>query len=112
MVTLRARVSNDDWMYFYPGIVYLDNVEIMDAENERQIPFITRMVVFEHENIGYYENGDYIEIRGLLQYIKNPPYEVITKFQRSLPIENQEFAQIVVGTKENYENEYVKNLRL
>ena len=111
-VTLHATILNEDWMYFYPGIVYLGDVEIKLLD---QISFrnhnIIRAVVFEHENIGYYKKGTRVEIRGLLQKIQNPSREMIKLLNFSSD-NVSEFMQIVVGTFENYGNEYIKNLEI
>jgi len=110
-LTIQATVSDDDWMYYYPGIVYLKNVKIPHSPSIAvDIPPICRVLVFEHENIGYFEKGSDIEVRGLVQLIMNPPYDVIAK---NPPINGQNrYAQLVVGTLENFGNEYIKKIGL
>jgi len=110
IVTIQATVADDNWMYFYPGVVYLKNVTIKEPLLSKNPPKICRLVVFEHENVGYYEKDDEIEIRGLVQFITNPPYDVVVKSHLVEEEEEEKFAQIIVGTSENYGNEYVKNL--
>ncbi len=73
-VTIQATVKEDDWMFFYPGVIYLKNVRIISPNvGISDLPPICRAVVFKHENIGYYKKGSEIEIHGLVQVIQNPP---------------------------------------
>ncbi|MHA1110607.1 MAG: hypothetical protein ACTSRE_05860 [Promethearchaeota archaeon] len=109
-VTIRATVKEDEWAYFYPGVIYLKNVKVVSPANKvPDFPPICRVVVFEHENIGYYEKGSEIEIQGLVQTIQNPPQDVLTSTFSSYGTTDT-YAQIIVGTFENYGFEYVKNL--
>ncbi|TFG19863.1 MAG: hypothetical protein EU530_04915 [Promethearchaeota archaeon] len=109
-VTIQATVKEDDWMFFYPGVIYLKNVKIISPNvGISELPPICRAVVFEHENIGYYKKGSEIEIHGLVQVIQNPPQDVLTNTYSSFG-ETHTYGQIIVGTSENYGFEYIKNL--
>jgi predicted nucleotidyltransferase len=111
-VIIKASVKEDDWLYFYPGVVYLENVEFISVgKNIEEYPSICRAVIFEHENVGYYGKGDLIEIRGLVQTILNPPQDIINESPSEFS-KKKNYAQIVVGTFENYGAEYIKNLNL
>ncbi|MBD3350230.1 MAG: hypothetical protein GF364_01975 [Candidatus Lokiarchaeota archaeon] len=118
-VVLKAQVSNVDWGYFYPAIVYIKYVTNSDENNnetqlhEDILKKIKRIVIFEREISGYFNQGDNIEISGLLQKVEHAPKKVVLNgsinenFQK-----DDEIYQIVIGTKENYGNEYIKNLEV
>ncbi len=110
-ITIKATVADDSWMYFYPGVIYLTNVQIDDSKAMIDVGQICRVVIFEHENIGYYKRGNHIEIRGLIQKIENPPSDTLIKCKDVVDI-TENIYQIIVGTSENYGNEYVKNLEI
>ncbi len=116
-VTIKAKITNIDWGYFYPSIIDVKNIIFLKKPENSKLPLeqlnICRIVIFEHECSGYFKSGQNIEIRGLVQEIENPPPQFILRNALSLgqnDIENLKFHQIVIGTSENYGNEYIKNL--
>jgi hypothetical protein len=74
----------------------------MDSDQQIFPNSITRLMIFEHENIGFYSNGDIIEISGMLQECHQVP-----NFKT---LELEDTYQILVGTVELYGKEYVKRL--
>ncbi|MBN2154458.1 MAG: hypothetical protein JW776_00255 [Candidatus Lokiarchaeota archaeon] len=110
-MVIQATVVNDDWLYYYPGVVYLDDVHFVGlVQGKVSSSNLCRALIFEHENIGYYKRGNRIEICGLLQQIQNPPHDIVARYSGKNP--SSPFFQLVIGTRENYGNEYVKNLEM
>jgi len=64
---------------------------------------ITRLIVYEHELVGYYKKGDIVEIRGLLQEGINVP-----NFNDLKPVKTY---QILVGGQETFGNEYIRLIK-
>ena len=123
-ITITAEVKNLDWGFFYPALVYLENIQI---ENPREQDItdvigefsIIRIVIFEREISGYFKEGNRIEVRGLLQKIEHLPENKLNKkFLKSneYNLKSNEcnskpsVCQLIIGTIENYGNEYIKNL--
>ncbi|MHA1821813.1 MAG: hypothetical protein ACTSVC_15175 [Promethearchaeota archaeon] len=145
-VTIRAVVKGEDWGYFYPGLVEIEDIKTIEFEPQNikdkllkdNPSLIKRIIIFERECSGYFHEGDHLEIRGLIQRVENPPIDNNThdnsfgSYQISgntknnntnnnntnnSGIDNKDsvnkenvFYQIVIGTYENYGNEYIKNL--
>ncbi len=74
---------------------YLEKLEIQPKN-------ITRLLVFEHELVGYYRCGDKIEIRGLLQKAENIP--------QSNSLDLKDTYQILVGGYETFGKEYIRKI--
>ena len=116
-VTVQAEVADNDWSYFYPAVVNIKNVKTINKNQFKGFKNlnICRILIFERESSGYFKEGDNIEIKGLIQRIDNPPPKLVISeaavggYNASA---DKIYHQIVIGTEENYGNEYIKNLKL
>ena len=61
---------------------------------------ISRLMVYEHELVGYFTSGDTVEIRGLLQQASKVP-----SFYETSLIDTH---QIFLGGQETFGNEYIR----
>ncbi|MHA1727385.1 MAG: hypothetical protein ACTSWY_01475 [Promethearchaeota archaeon] len=116
-VTIRATVANTEWGFFYPSIVDIKEVVFIEEKRfKRKIsPNICRIIIFERECSGYFKEGNNIEVKGLVQRIINAPPQLIISDSVHGGYkdgESREYYQIIIGTTENYGNEYIKNLDL
>lgn len=104
-ITIQATIRTDRWGLYYPGLYGIQCDAILDDEFEN-LPSkqnITRLLVFEHENVGYYSIGDKVEIAGLLQKCEN--VLVGNGFEIGITY------QLVVGTMETFKHEYVRRVK-
>jgi uncharacterized protein len=110
--TVRGRIVSSEFGYYYPGLFQIHVEEIVDKLSGKNSPNdtnliepkqISRLLVFEHENVGYYRENDRIEIQGLLQKCTMVP-----NFKTLEPVETY---QMMVGTKETFGHEYVRLLK-
>ncbi|MHA1339705.1 MAG: hypothetical protein ACTSRZ_06125 [Promethearchaeota archaeon] len=108
-ISINAKVLDDSWSLYYPSLTYITDVEILDKKFKKKIDpsLIKRILVFERETTGYYFKNNKIRIKGLLQKVINPPNHYLNDLKDS---DNSFFYQIVIGTAENFGNEYVINL--
>lgn len=116
-VIVQAEVTDIDWGYFYPAVVNIKNVKLMNKSQLKGSKNlnICRILIFERESSGYFTEGDNIEIKGLIQRIENPSPKLVISEAVTGGYDNSEdkiYHQIVIGTKENYGNEYIRNLKL
>ena len=111
-VTIKARVIDDSWSLFYPSLTYINDVKILDKNLKNRINpnLIKRILVFEKDLTGYYFKGNYISIKGLLQKVENPPLHPLNKVNILESNSNNSFYQIVIGTSQNFGNEFILNL--
>jgi len=101
-ISIQAKIESCEFGYFYPSLY---KISCKNSNDEMNIgPFdITRLIVYEHELVGYYEKGDVVEIRGLLQECINVP-----NFNDLKPIKTY---QILVGGQETFGNEYIRLIK-
>ena len=106
-VTIQATIDDLDLAYFYIGLVGISDVKMTKIgdndvnilkidDNRRKLTKdmnIFRILIFERDISGYFNKGQRVEIRGLIQQVIQG---------------NEIFYQIVIGTAENYGNEYIK----
>lgn len=101
-ITIQAKIKSCEYGYYYPGLFKISCISINDEI--KLDPFdITRLIVYEHELVGYYKNGDIVEIRGLLQECVEAP-----NFNDLEPINTY---QILIGGQETFGNEYIRKLK-
>ncbi|MHA1562526.1 MAG: nucleotidyltransferase domain-containing protein, partial [Promethearchaeota archaeon] len=101
-VTIQAKIESCEFGYYYPSLYKISCEKIKDEKNYSPLD-ITRLIVYEHELVGYYKNGDDVEIRGLLQECINVP-----NFNDLNPIKTY---QILVGGQETFGNEYIRLIK-
>jgi predicted nucleotidyltransferase len=101
-ITIQAKIESCEYGYYYPSLYKISCVKITDEKKIRPLN-ITRLIVYEHELVGYYKNGDVVEIRGFLQECINVP-----NFNDLDPINTY---QILVGGQETFGNEYIRKLK-
>ena len=89
----------------------MKEIQVQDLNKQINPTQICRAVIYEHENVGYFKRGNRLEIRGLIQKIKMPSTDTVIKSKGWSNPEDDLF-QIIVGTFENYGDEYVKNLEI
>lgn len=113
-IKITAKVGDMSWGYFYPAIVPLKDVEILDCSSDRDSSMlnIQRLLVWERECSGYYSEGDTVEVQGLVQRVENVPRGYVSWDKRSVVFQTEEIDQIVIGTAENYGHEFIKNVNL
>ncbi len=101
-ISIIAQIKNSDWGFYYPGIFQISCIEILSNVQRVEIKNIdiTRLIVYEHDFIGYFQKNAIIEIRGLLQKCIN-----INDFSTN---SINETYQIIVGAKETFGNEYIR----
>jgi predicted nucleotidyltransferase len=75
-----AEVTDDRWVHCYPGVAGIRcsacRSSLEGAASNGPLPgpdSVTHLVVFEKECAGYYQRGDLIEVRGVLQRASNVP---------------------------------------
>ena len=98
-IRLRAKIKNSKWGYYYPSIFEIECIEIVREDLGISHQKITRLMVYEHELVGHFRDGDIVEIRGLLQKANNVP-----AFTEILAIDTY---QIFLGGQETFGNEYI-----
>lgn len=101
-ITIQAKIESSEYGYYYPSLYKISCKNINEEINFDSID-ITRLMVYEHELVGYYKNGDDVEIRGLLQECNNVP-----NFNDLKPIST---LQILVGGNETFGNEYIRLIK-
>ncbi|MHA1647073.1 MAG: hypothetical protein ACTSVL_05835 [Promethearchaeota archaeon] len=101
-VTIQAKIESCEFGYYYPSLYKISCEKIKDEKNYSSLD-ITRLIVYEHELVGYYKNGDDVEIKGLLQECINVP-----NFHDLKPIKTY---QILVGGQETFGNEYIRLIK-
>ena len=101
-ITIQAKIESCEYGYYYPSLYKISCKNINEEINFNSSD-ITRLMVYEHEHVGYYKNGDDVEIRGLLQECINVP-----NFNDLKPIKTY---QILVGGQETFGNEYIRLIK-
>ena len=101
-ITIQAKIEPCEFGYYYPSLYKISCNKIQDETDFGPLD-ITRLIVYEHELVGYYKNGDDVEIRGLLQECINVP-----SFNDLKPIKTY---QILVGGQETFGNEYIRKIK-
>ncbi len=101
-ITIQAKIESCEYGYYYPSLYKISRKNINEEINFNSSD-ITRLMVYEHEHVGYYKNGDDVEIRGLLQECINVP-----NFNDLKPIKTY---QILVGGQETFGNEYIRLIK-
>lgn len=97
-ITLRARVTDARFGYFYPAIVGVTPLEVVTDANALpagDITRIRRLYILEREIAGYAFPGDVIEATGLLQAVEAP---------------GEHYYQVYLGSVELYGRERVRVL--
>ena len=101
-IKVRAEILDDRWGYFYPSEYKISPraIEIQGRggkmpSREEVARNLTTLLLMEREISGYYFPGDKIEVRGMLQAVREGP---------------REYFQIMVGTHELFGNEWVRVL--
>ena len=98
---VSAEIVDDEWGSFYPGVFKIACEDIMgDLNLPCKKEDITRLMIWEHELVGYYKKSDKVVIKGQLQLCKNVP-----KFQGT---ETHTTYQILVGGRETFGKEYIR----
>ena len=92
-INIKAQIESCEYGYYYPGLFKIK------CDDEK----ITRLMIYEHELIGYYNEGDTVEIRGLLQECINVP-----DFNDLNSIKTY---QVLLGGQETFGNEYIRLLK-
>ncbi|UYP47087.1 hypothetical protein NEF87_003372 [Candidatus Lokiarchaeum ossiferum] len=98
-IRIKAKIKNNRWGYYYPSLFEIECIEIMEKKFEIYREEITRLMVYEHELVGHFRTGDFVEIRGLLQKATNVP-----SFKEIGAIDT---FQIFLGGQETFGNEYI-----
>lgn len=100
---ISAQIESDEWGFDYPGLFALREIKIIKCPSNflQNAEQITRLLVYEHEFVGYYRKGERVEVKGMLQRVErapnyNQPWEIIDIYQ------------ILIGGVETFGNEYVK----
>lgn len=101
-ITIQAKIESCEFGYYYPGLYRISCEKIKKKKKISPLD-ITRLIVYEHELVGYYKNGDCVEIRGLLQECIGVP-----NFNDLEPINTY---QILVGGQETFGNEYIRLIK-
>ncbi len=101
-ITIQAKIESCEFGYYYPSL-YKISCEVIKDEKKFSPLDITRLIVYEHELVGYYKERDIVEIRGLLQECINVP-----NFNDLKPITT---LQILVGGNETFGNEYIRLIK-
>ncbi len=115
-VHFTAEVLSVDWQYYYPSLIFIRSLMIIEfksihnsLEKSEKVMFsqdtdtITRLVIFEQDLSGFLKPGDRVEIMGLLQHASNVPDE-----SRAFPqLGSKNAFQVVIGTKEMQGKEYL-----
>ena len=101
-IIIQAKIESCEFGYYYPSL-YKISCKNNNEETSFDSSDITRLMVYEHELVGYYKNGDNVEIRGLLQECINVP-----NFNDLKPIKTY---QILVGGQETFGNEYIRIIK-
>ncbi len=104
-IKIHAIVKNSEWGFYYPGIFEIECTSIESNLHKKLKPplskeDISRLMVYEHELVGYYQEGDLIEIKGLLQKATNVP-----RFDN---LDLHTTYQVLVGGHETFGDEYVR----
>ncbi len=101
-IQLKARILDDRLGYFYPGEykIKVEELAIQGGTDESPrdvdvVKRLTTLLLMEREISGYYFPGDEVEIRGMLQAVREG---------------SQEYFQVMVGTQELYGKEWVRVL--
>jgi len=101
-VTIQAKIESCEYGYYYPSLYKISCIKIKDEKNYSPLD-ISRLIVYEHELVGYYKKGDVVEIRGLLLECVGVP-----NFNDLEPINTY---QILVGGQETFGNEYIRLIK-
>ncbi len=99
-VRIQAKIKNSRWGYFYPSIFEIDCLDVLEGKEIVQKSTISRLMVYEHELVGFFASGDTVEIRGLLQQASKVP----SFYDESLI----NTFQIFLGGQETFGNEYIR----
>ncbi len=105
---IKARVLDSSWGAYYPSLFEIECLDIdylKKSSKEKKMEKIRkenlkRLLVYEHELVGYYGKNDVVEIRGLLQMAKNVP--------NYSTLHEEDCFQVLVGGKETFGSEYVR----
>ncbi len=95
-ITIQARVIDESYGFYYPAILFLGDCKILKDE---YIPppvdpsLLKRVYILEREISSYARRGDTIEIRGLLQEVRES---------------NEKYYQVYIGSMELYGDEYIR----
>jgi hypothetical protein len=101
---IKATVKNITWGDFFPGLVELENVEIVMDYNQSNInpSKLTRLLVFNRLFLNFFKLGQIIEIDGLVQEVNDLD-----------STKNLKDWQIIIGSSDSYTQcEYVRNIYL
>ncbi|GAB4317955.1 MAG: nucleotidyltransferase [Promethearchaeota archaeon] len=97
-VTVRCVVENASFGYYYPSIVGVKDVRVVKWEGDLRGDFsgdVRRVFSMERELSSYVEEGEEIEVRGLLQRVEGP---------------RDHYYQVYLGSAELFGSEYVRVL--
>lgn len=100
---MKAKIVSDEWGFDYPGLfeIEVESFFHLPANISLQKQDVTRLMIYEHEFVGYYQKGDEVEIQGLLQHARG-----VSQYRN--PQNLMDTYQILVGGVETFGNEYVK----
>jgi len=100
---VQAQIVSDEWGFDYPGLFNIKVFNILQCPPKfrKDADKITRLLVYEHEFVGFYRSGDKVEIKGMLQRVEQVP-----DYER--PWELIDTYQILVGGVETFGIEYIK----
>ncbi|MCF2138572.1 MAG: hypothetical protein K9W44_00785 [Candidatus Lokiarchaeota archaeon] len=107
MCRIQLKVESDEWGFDYPGLFSVEVKKVLHTSPnlEKIAKQVKRLMVYEHEFIGFYRVGDIIEVKGILQKASKVPdytnsWDIIDTYQ------------ILVGASESFGNEYIRKIKI
>ncbi len=93
-IDVECVISNSDLGYAYPSIYEIKECNILSENSSTFDLPIVRILSFEGALTGFFNKGDSVVVRGLLEKVKDRK-------------NNSEYYQIILGTKECIGNEFI-----